>query len=193
LRLNLGCGKDYKEGYINVDFSKDVTVDECVDLYSVPWPWKDGSADEILMLDFLEHLPYRKTETILLECFRVLRDDGLIVIQVPDFDHCSRAALDRDQYKCNACGFPFVDGNKLLKCGKCGQSKEDITKAAIHRLYGGQDYHGNWHYTAFTQEILSKMLLKSGFKGLSFLEEKHQWDNWNFKISGRKNHDIWEL
>jgi len=32
IKLNLGCGKDYKRGYINCDVSKEVGPDKVVDL-----------------------------------------------------------------------------------------------------------------------------------------------------------------
>jgi hypothetical protein len=36
-KLNLGCGDDYKEGFINVDIENDPDVKH--DLNSYPWPW----------------------------------------------------------------------------------------------------------------------------------------------------------
>ena len=91
MKLNLGCGDDIKEGYLNVDFRKTHPSVQVQDLSKFPWPWADGFADEILMLDFLEHFPYAQTERILFECFRILKDDGEVVIQVPD------AELEVDQ------------------------------------------------------------------------------------------------
>lgn len=31
-RLNLGCGEDYKEGYLNVDFHSHLKVDKVINL-----------------------------------------------------------------------------------------------------------------------------------------------------------------
>ncbi len=215
LKINLGCGPDIKDGYENVDFRQTHPSVKQVDLSIFPWPWTDDSADQILMLDFLEHFSYRKTDTILYECHRILKDDGELVIQVPDFEHCALAAIQSDcsagSYKCNRCGNLIeldydaasyrgtnreTDGEEYedgqLRCSKCDQTLDDISEAAIMRLYGGQDYEGNWHQTAFTFKSLSNRLRRSGFAEISCLECEHQNANWNFKLSCKKSTIPWK-
>lgn len=202
MRLNLGCGPDIRQGYTNVDLRPARGVDEVADLSKLPWFYKDESVDEILMLDFLEHFPYAKTLPILNECWRILKTEGTLEVQVPDFDHCARAAMslfDDNGYQCNRCGQwigiqgigQLVGLNDKDVCTRCGQAKSEIEDAAIHRLYGGQDYEGNWHQTAFTKDILRRMLVKSGFKDVEELEQEHQEANWNFKLLAKKNKDGW--
>ncbi len=184
-RLNLGCGSDIRPGYVNVDYVRTPGVDEVHDLTTFPWPWKSDSIDEILMLDFLEHIPYKKTEDTLLETWRVLCPSGHVNIQVPDFVHCARAAMQEDHYLCNVCGVPsenFNDG----RCTGCGTSVYDVGRAAIQRLYGGQDREGNWHFNAFTPSMLQVMLANVGFGMFEMLETEHQWANWNFKLRAYK-------
>lgn len=194
MKLNLGCGPDIKSGYTNVDF-RELSGVTPMDLSQFPWKFEDECADEILMLDFLEHFPYKKTIQIINEVWRVLKPGAFVDIQVPDFEHCASAACDDSEfgYQCNACGWWFAAGRqeRILLCGKCGQSIEDIQDAAIHRLYGGQDYEGNFHYTAFTIGILSRMLEKNGFEKFEELEAEHQCANWNFKIRAFKKKDAW--
>ena len=55
-KLNLGCEKEYKNGWLNVDFDRRVRADAYVDLNKFPWPWKDDSFDEILASAIIEHL-----------------------------------------------------------------------------------------------------------------------------------------
>lgn len=81
VRLHLGCGVDYKEGYLNVDNSTRVKTDQIVDLSKLPWPWPDNHADEIQMIDVLEHLP--TTFDFIHEIHRVLKPGGLFVCHVP--------------------------------------------------------------------------------------------------------------
>ena len=54
-KLNLGCGRDIKKGYINLDKAKVQGVDIVHDLDNYPWPFKDNYFDEIYGRDFIEH------------------------------------------------------------------------------------------------------------------------------------------
>lgn len=194
MKLNLGAGADLKTGYVNVDF-RDLPGVLKVDLSKLPWPWKDGEVEDILMLDFLEHFPYRKTVPILQEVWRVLKPGGRVEIQVPDLEHCAKAASMLGPFLCNRCGwqYPAVDlrGN-FMRCEQCKQSWADCAQAAIHRLYGGQDYEGNFHFTAFTNIQLNYLLQAHGFDKVENLEIEHQYKNWNFKVEARKAALKWE-
>lgn len=194
MKLNLGCGPDHKEGYTNVDFRNLPGVDKVVDLSKFPWPWEDKSVDEILMLDFLEHFPYRQTEVVLAEAWRILKLDGKIVIQVPDLEHCAKAASFDPPFLCNRCGWEYKKDDlraNFFQCGSCEQPWIDCATAAIHRLYGGQDYEGNWHFTAFTKMQIKIMLDMNGFEDMRELEQGHQYKNWNFKVEATKREDLW--
>jgi predicted SAM-dependent methyltransferase len=184
MKLNLGCGSDIRHGYVNVD-AFDSRADIKADLSTFPWPWSNETADEILMLDFLEHFPYSQTNKILLEVCRILKFDGHVDIQVPDFEHCARAAIGACPFLCNRCGFNITDAN-ITNCPMCNEEMLEIINSAIHRLYGGQDRHGNWHHTAFTKNLLVVKIHDAGLDVENFLEEEHQYANWNFKVRARK-------
>ena len=55
VKLNLGCGGSRVEGYINVDLYSEARDLQC-DLSKFPYPFKDNSADEIVMSHVIEHL-----------------------------------------------------------------------------------------------------------------------------------------
>ncbi len=62
MKLNLGCGNDVRNGYINCDngSSNQLLANAKilkVDLLEFPWPFESNSADEILMNHVLEHMP----------------------------------------------------------------------------------------------------------------------------------------
>jgi len=192
-KLNLGCGNNTINGYINVDLRD--PCDLKIDLSQFPWPWESNSVDEILMFDFLEHFSYRVTDTMLQEVWRVLKVGAHVDVQVPDFEHCALAAMDMHQFLCNFCGnsgknYEFDrNGDKICTCGKYIY---EISEAGIKRLYGGQDYEGNWHFNAFTKVMLERKLKNSGFGNFVYLEQHHQWKNWNFKVRAVKQKDAWD-
>ncbi len=192
MKLNLGCGDDVRDGYVNVDFRETHPSVMQVDLSKFPWPFETDSADEIMMLDFLEHFPYASTAFILLECFRVLKPDGTVVIQVPDGEHLTRAFSMSGAYLCNQCGGTMGGGEFSIieDCRKCGQSVEDVAEAAMRRLYGGQDYVGNYHQTAFTKHSLQIKAKNAGLELVGYEEKEHQYANWNFKARFKKG-DLW--
>ncbi|HUE64246.1 MAG TPA: methyltransferase domain-containing protein [Rhizomicrobium sp.] len=87
MKLNLGCGSQILDGWVNVD--KFGTPDQILDLETFPWPWADNSADEILLNHVLEHLG-QKPEVfiaIMRELYRVCRNGATLHIRVPHPRH----------------------------------------------------------------------------------------------------------
>lgn len=194
MKLNLGCGTDVQPGYVNVDLRHLPGVDQVMDLSKLPWTFPEGSVDEILMLDFLEHFPYKQSIPIINECWRLLKVGGSLVIQVPDLEHCARAASDMRPFLCNNCGweFPVQDYRaNFFQCGKCAQPWTVCAAEGVRRLYGGQDYEGNWHQAAFSKLYLDRILQSHGFSAPVELEKEHQHINWNFKVQAFKIEDLW--
>lgn len=196
MKLNLGCGTDIREGYVNVDFRQTHPSVVNVDLSKLPWPFEDESADEILMLDFLEHFPYSQTNSILIECHRVLTPSGSITIQVPDASILCNVILGM-AHQCNRCGY-WINRDEpgwehtlaLDACYRCGQPTDDCQDAAVMRLYGGQDHPGNFHQTCFTKRSLVRKAETVGLIAIADEDIDHQAANWNFKMKFKKG-DIW--
>ena len=82
LKLNLGGGKQKKEGYINIDIVTLPSVDIVHDLNN-GIPFEDDTVDEVYSQHFLEHLP--DTVKIMEEIYRVCKKDALVRIKVPYF------------------------------------------------------------------------------------------------------------
>lgn len=81
VRLNLGCGNDYREGWINIDARQDVKTDFKHNLNVYPYPLPNDLYSEIEMRMILEHLdnPIR----CLKECIRMAKNGCIIRITVP--------------------------------------------------------------------------------------------------------------
>lgn len=92
MKLNFGSGNDPKDGFINVDFLDLPEVDYKYNLMDFPYPWADGSVEEIMAVDLIEHLDnYTKDNkptylTFIEECHRILQPGGKLFIQTPGWD-----------------------------------------------------------------------------------------------------------
>jgi hypothetical protein len=84
-RLNLGCGLNKFNGYLNVDSSELVKPDQVVDLNVTPWPWKDNEFGHIVAKDVLEHLGDTSDDymRIIKEMYRVSDNGAVWEVQVP--------------------------------------------------------------------------------------------------------------
>ncbi len=85
MRLNLGCGSRLAEGCVNVDVVKLDGVDVVHDLDVLPWPWADGSADQIVAQDVFEHV--NDPIGFMTESHRVLVPGGALFIKSPHYRH----------------------------------------------------------------------------------------------------------
>ena len=56
MKLNLGCGYNKMDGFLNVDNQIRCQPDMIVDLEELPWPFESNSADELVLCHVLEHL-----------------------------------------------------------------------------------------------------------------------------------------
>lgn len=85
MKLELGCGTAPTPGYVHHDKRKHSShIDVVHDLNLLPWPWPDGSCEEILGLDVFEHL-HLMPEQWLRECHRMLQAGGALKLRVPIF------------------------------------------------------------------------------------------------------------
>ncbi len=81
MRLHLGCGRDKKEDYVNIDVSKDVNPDKVWDLEKTPLPFKSDSVEEILANHVLEHV--KNFVPLMHEIYRICKNGALLKIKTP--------------------------------------------------------------------------------------------------------------
>jgi len=81
-KLNLGCGQDYLEDYINCDSSKYIKTDMVFDLEDeLGLPFRDNYAEEILIYHTLEHI--RRFIPLMKELNRICKKGAIIKIKTP--------------------------------------------------------------------------------------------------------------
>lgn len=82
MRLNLGCGNDYREGFVNVD-SGMCRCDVSHDLFMFPWPLPDNEAGVVVIKHLMEHVPKDKFISFMRELYRVSEPSATIIIESP--------------------------------------------------------------------------------------------------------------
>jgi predicted SAM-dependent methyltransferase len=88
VKLNVGCGTDYKNGWINIDNNSDHNIEK-LDLdwdLRNPLPFDDNSVDFIFNEHFLEHLTVEEGQGAIKDFMRVLKPDGVLRIAMPDLE-----------------------------------------------------------------------------------------------------------
>ncbi len=95
VRINIGCGVNKFEEYINVDVQESenakgelIVPDLSADARRIPLP--DGCAHEVMAIHIFEHFYRWEVEEVLAEWKRLLRPRGLLVLELPDIIKCTR-------------------------------------------------------------------------------------------------------
>jgi hypothetical protein len=86
VKLDLGCGKNPKEGFEGVD-SRAFGQQHVVDLRD-PWPWEAESVEEVHCSHFVEHLIAPDRIHFVNELFRVMKPGAKAQIIVPHWASC---------------------------------------------------------------------------------------------------------
>lgn len=161
--LHLGCGRIDAPGFINVDAIPRKHVHHVLSLANLG-PFADGSVDFVYVSHALEHFSHAVVPRVLREWYRVLKPGGRLCLSVPDFDKLLHIYEDNGQ---------------------------DIS-AIQNALMGGQDYAYNFHYVAFTERYLTRLLREAGFAavgpwqhGSDALHSMNDWSGRLYQLNGK--------
>lgn len=120
IRINLGCGLNAAEGWVNIDKSPSMALDRLPgakpilrhigvlkDGHMAKWPvnvtrhditkglpFEDGEVEAIYSSHALEHVYLDEAQAILRECRRVIRPDGILRLALPDAEELARRLLE---------------------------------------------------------------------------------------------------
>ena len=86
IRLNMGCGLDYREGdeWVNVDFNTGVQADVYIN-FNDPLPFDDDTINYILLDNVLEHINPGEYFGFLEELHRICKSGAIIDVYVPHY------------------------------------------------------------------------------------------------------------
>jgi hypothetical protein len=166
MKLHLGCGQHYLDGYVNIDFPSSAhTVQERIvaDLESdiLELRYQAESIEEIRLHHVFEHFP-RPIACSLLACwFSWLKQGGIIHIEVPDFQRTSLVLLN-----------PFASfKNKAV---------------AERHLFGSHEAHWAVHCEGYSSWLMAAMLESFRFR-VSKVRRNSCKGTFNFEILANKS------
>ncbi len=136
MRIHVGCGPVYKKGYVNIDVFDTTVADRIMFAYHLEF--SDDSASLVECMHTIEHLGAAKSIYALAEFFRVLKPEGVLLLETPDIEAA------------------FAN---FLKKG------EEQRKLLMNWIYG-LDSPGMDHRYCFPRELLSRMLKEAGFEDI---------------------------
>jgi len=133
MKLHLGCGKKFLPGYTHIDIIGYEHVDYVSDISELSFI-ENNTVEEIYACHVLEHFKRNQIDKVLKEWYRILKNNGVLRISVPNF----KAIVE--QY----------------------QKTNNLTQL-LGLLYGGQTYNYNYHHVVFDFKLLCEILTDNGF------------------------------
>jgi hypothetical protein len=169
MRINLGCGDRYAEGWINVDWAgsphrKDETVDLTGEL-----PWPENSIQAVYAGHVLEHLTLYQCHELLSRLRRCVMITGTIMVVGPDLPTAYRMAEE---------------------------GTLDVTIDSL--LYGAERWPGDRHQWESSAGKTTALLLNAGWvepRSTTVAEAATYWPvadarpQWQFAVSAIKETD----
>lgn len=89
MKINVGCGWECKEGWLNVDNTEKWQRVNYPLTYmdaTVKWPYEDDTFEYALSEHMIEHVPEEKGLVMLKEALRTLKPGGVMRVSCPDRD-----------------------------------------------------------------------------------------------------------
>ena len=100
MRLHLGCGERYLDGYVNIDYPPDqhsVQLSSPADVHAdiTELSHEPGSVAEVRLHHVFEHFDRVTSLRLLIDWYAWLEEAGILVIETPDFEASARRFLKR--------------------------------------------------------------------------------------------------
>jgi SAM-dependent methyltransferase len=158
-KLNLGCGLDYREGWVNADVSKEVRADVHFDAFAFPWPLPSGHFEEVLCQHIVEHIPHQLPGVegeaffrFFEELHRILAPGGSVFITVPHWTHPNAIVDPTHTRVIHPETFQYFDPAHFRSYYTPVRFR---TESVRERRHWGPNYHLN-KYLGFTLPFMGK-------------------------------------
>lgn len=142
MKLNIGCGLEYKKGYVNIDAFDNTVADRL--MFATNLEFDNQTFSHVACIQVLEHLGAAKSIYALGEIYRVLTKGGTFLLETPDLVNSFKS---------------FIKGD------------EDNRKLIMNWIYG-LDMPGMSHKYGFPKELLERMLHEAGFIDIEIVQLK---------------------
>jgi len=166
MKLHLGCGERYLDGYVNIDLplsahsvQKISMADLQADILRVRY--SAGTVDEVRLHHVFEHFPRPVACALLASWYSWLTPGGKIRVEVPDFRKTSRVMLDPQA------------------------SFKEFGVAERH-IFGSHEAGWAAHYEGYTPDSLTRFIESYGFKVKEFMENSYK-GTYNIEIIAEKS------
>lgn len=187
MKLNIGCGFNKLDGYINVDQFPECNPDVLWSLEETPWPFEESSVDELVAHHVLEHLG-QETKVffaIIKELYRLMRHDGVMHITVPHPYHPTFTSDPTHVRAFNRQTFEMMDRAKNLDWV---ERSVNITMLALmmdinfETVRARQTYDASWRRKIEAGDLTKKQVRAASETQLGVIREL------NFVLRADKSH-----
>ena len=160
MKINVGCGWECREGWINVDNTQKpqranypITHMDATE----PWPYPKNTFDAVLSEHMIEHLPEEKGLAFLKHAYFCLKDEGVIRISCPNRDFFEQLVLPENK------NHPFVQAycEKIFKRPARDGDNVLIAKRTLNE---------QGHVWVPRPEQLKEQVIKAGFRFVQIVE-----------------------
>ncbi len=155
MKINVGCGWECREGWLNVDNTEKPQAKNYPILKmdaTGQWPYEDETFEYVLSEHMIEHLPEAKGLSFLKEALRCMKTNAVARITCPDREFAEDLIKLGDFH-------PFVV-NYCRDIFKRQSTLGDAAQISKRMLYG------QGHVWVPTAEMLINQMQKAGFKNV---------------------------
>lgn len=159
MKLHLGCGKDLRVGWTNVDLVDGADVKADI----TRLPFENETASDVMAIHVFEHLSFTDEHKVFDEIYRVLRTGGRLLFEVPDLLWICKHMLEADDTWREFYKITSDPTDKQYGFGY-GAGVRSVHGQLMTYLYGNQTTDHQYHRNGWTPGKVSGIALHYGYR-----------------------------